>query len=202
MAQFDFLATWNDNRYIYQLIDEISGNKYIPHKEYASSSPEMVSAIGTDEYWNQATIRLGIRSVYIWNPTYSFSRVAMYQIASKNTYMVDLNQPLISLLSLGDSVEMPDGRKIELLNNEHVDTCPSGAVRKINLSMISYQDEYPDHLGNWVHRSPELKAGYQRVCSHIKKAMVRHRFSRGYCWIGREAFQLVKEGKALVAAYV
>jgi hypothetical protein len=201
MAQFDYLGTWGDLWAMLRIIEEREDFTYFPDLNYAQAKPRRFSSVTSREYRDLVRGNLGASRVYIWSAAFSWDTVVMHRCEGPRGYNIEQSQPILGLRFPGDFVELSDGTPLWNPDLDLATQLPRGATRKLQCGMLWYQDEYPDPRGRWVKRSPELKAAYQRVCSHMKKVMVRHKFNR-YVWIGREAHRLVKEGKVQVIAHV
>jgi len=200
MAHFPYLATWDDFWDMAEIIEQTETFTYIPGVCYSSPQALRLDSLRTDSYRTLLRQHGTAGCIYIWSPDFSCKDVIMRE-AEPSGYVVEQQQPMLLWGATGDFVESNDHDARRTFEFASESEWPQGGVRKLNCGMLSYPDEYQDPTGRWHKRSPELKAAYQRVCSHMKKVMVRHKF-KSYIWMGREAHQLVKEGKAVVIAHV
>jgi len=200
MAYFPYLATWNDFWQLVKNIDEKEAFTYIPALQYSVPVPSKLSTVTTISYRKLLWQEFGAAHIYMWSPQFSWDDIVMTNGGPRG-YEVSELQPILSWNAPGDFVESNEHDARRTFEFASEAEWPKGSVRKLNCGMLSYPDEYQDSAGRWHKRSPELKAAYQRVCSHMKEVMVRYKF-KSYIWIGREAHQLVKEGKVQVIAHV
>jgi hypothetical protein len=179
MSQFDYFGTWEDSWEILDIILNNEDVELIPDMWYETSIPLKFKQV--DE--NLKNILRKKRRLFILGKYFS-----IYPPCLKKKE----DGPMIGKYNLyanygGPSLDLSLPVCFEKDN-----------IINFGSGILSYPKEFLNpHTGIWENSTQNLKDAYKRICSLLKKHLIRHKINSNI-WIGNNALTLLKAGKAQI----